>query len=132
LNLAPLTSAAPVIQTHAYAAFAAIGLGAAQFAARKGTVSHRVFGVSWAALMLLVAGSSFFIHTIRTFGPFSPIHLLSLFTLVNVPLAVLAARRGRVAAHQQAMLWTYALALVVTGLFTLWPGRIMYKVVFGP
>ena len=132
MNLTPLLAASPVIQTHAYAAFAAVGLGAAQLAAPKGTAVHRGFGVAWAGLMLLVAGSSLFIHTIRTFGPFSPIHLLSLFTLVNVPLAVLAARRGRVKAHRQAMLWTYALALVVTGLFTLWPGRIMYKVVFGP
>jgi uncharacterized membrane protein len=29
------------------------------------------------------------------------------------------------------MIWLYALALVATGLFTLWPGRIMHAVVFG-
>ena len=29
------------------------------------------------------------------------------------------------------MAWVYALALVVTGLFTLWPGRIMHQVLFG-
>jgi uncharacterized membrane protein len=131
MNFAALTSASPVIQAHAYAAFAAIGLGAVQLSAPKGTFSHRTIGFCWAALMLAVAGTSFFIHTIRTVGPFSAIHLLSLFTLFIVPFAVFAAARGQVETHRRTMLWTYALALIVTGLFTLWPGRIMHKVVFG-
>jgi uncharacterized membrane protein len=131
MDIAALTSASPVIQAHAYAAFAAIGLGTVQFALPKGTPPHRAFGYGWAALMLLVAGSSMFIHTIRLIGPFSPIHLLSLLTLTVVPLAVHAARRGRTAAHAHAMRNLYVLALLVTGLFTLWPGRIMYRVVFG-
>jgi uncharacterized membrane protein len=29
------------------------------------------------------------------------------------------------------MVWIYALALILTGLFTLWPGRIMNQVLFG-
>jgi uncharacterized membrane protein len=131
LNISALTSASPIIQAHAYAAFAAIGLGAAQLIAPKGTLPHRAMGFGWAAIVLAVVGTSFFIHTIRTFGPFSPIHLLSLFTLFIVPLAVWAARRHQVATHRRAMLWTYTLALVVTGFFTLYPGRIMHKVVFG-
>ena len=32
--------------------------------------------------------SSFWIHQIRLVGPFSPIHLLSIFALVMLPLAV--------------------------------------------
>jgi uncharacterized membrane protein len=81
--------------------------------------------------MMLVAGSSLFIHTIRTWGPWSPIHLLSLFTLAVVPLAVWRARQHDVRSHRQAMIWIFTVALVVTGLFTLAPGRIMSKVVFG-
>jgi uncharacterized membrane protein len=130
MNAAALTAASPLIQAHAYAAFAAIGLGAVQIALPKGTLPHRALGFGWAALMIVVAGSSMFIHTIRTFGPFSPIHLLSLFTLFVVPAAVYAAHGGRVATHAQAMRSIYVLALLVTGAFTLWPGRIMYKVVF--
>ena len=49
-----------------------------------------------------------------------------------VPIAVLSARRGQIEGHRSAMIWMYALALMVTGLFTLWPGRIMHAVVFGP
>ena len=131
MHLSALTTASPVIQAHAYAAFAAIGLGAAQLAAPKGTAPHRLVGWIWAALMLAVVLTSFFIHTIRTIGPFSPIHFLSLFTLITVPLAVFAARRGRAAQHRTAMILIYALALIVTGFFTLWPGRIMHEVVFG-
>jgi uncharacterized membrane protein len=131
VTLAPLLNAPAVIQFHAFFAFAAIGVGAAQFLAPKGTFSHRTIGWTWATLMLAVAGTSLFIHTIRTWGPWSPIHLLSLFTLVVVPLAVMRARRHDVRSHRQAMIWIYALALVVTGFFTLAPGRIMNKVVFG-
>lgn len=131
MTLAPLVNASPVIQAHAALAFAAIGLGAVQFLAPKGTLPHRTIGLAWASLMMLVAGSSLFIHTIRTWGPFSPIHLLSVFTLAVVPLAVLSARRHDVRRHRRAMIWIFTLALVVTGLFTLAPGRIMNKVVFG-
>jgi uncharacterized membrane protein len=130
VTLAPLIAAPPIIRWHAAFAFAAIGLGAAQLLAPNGTLPHRTIGWAWALLMILVAGSSLFIHTIRTWGPWSPIHLLSLFTLAVVPLAVPQARRHNVAAHRSAMIWIFTLALVVTGLFTLAPGRIMNKVMF--
>jgi uncharacterized membrane protein len=81
--------------------------------------------------MLTIVVSSFFIHTIRMWGPFSPIHLLSLFTLAVLPFAVLAARRRDVRRHRQAMIGLFVGALVIAGLFTLWPGRIMSAVVFG-
>lgn len=131
MTLAPLLNASPVIRAHAAFAFAAIGLGVVQFLAPKGTLPHRSIGWAWATLMMLVAGSSLFIHTIRTWGPWSPIHLLSLFTLGIVPFAVVLARRHHINRHRQAMTWIFILALVVTGLFTLAPGRIMNKVLFG-
>ena len=131
MTLAPLLDAAPIIRLHASFAFAAIGLGAVQLLAPKGTLPHRTMGWAWAIVMILVAGTSLFIHTIRMWGPWSPIHLLSLFTLGVVPLAVLQARQHNVRAHRLAMLSIFTLALIVTGLFTLAPGRIMNKVVFG-
>jgi uncharacterized membrane protein len=132
MTFEPLLRAPPVIQAHAYFAFAAIAVGAAQLSLPKGDGRHRAFGWVWAALMIAVALSSLFIHTIRAFGPWSPIHLLSLFTLAIVPYAVAQARRNRLAAHAVAMTWIFSAALVVTGLFTLWPGRIMNQVLFGP
>ena len=93
MTLTPLLDAPPIIRFHAAFAFAAISLGAVQLLASKGTLPHRTIGWTWALLMMLVAGTSLFIHTIRTWGPWSPIHLLSLFTLGVVPLAVLRARQ---------------------------------------
>jgi uncharacterized membrane protein len=81
--------------------------------------------------MVVVAASSFFIHDLRVWGPWSPIHLLSVFTLAMLPLAVMHARRHRVARHRSAMVAIFTGALVIAGLFTLAPGRIMHAVVFG-
>jgi uncharacterized membrane protein len=131
MTLAPLLNASPVIQAHAFFALAALALGAAQLAAPKGTLPHRSIGWIWVILMMLVAGTSLFIHTIRLWGPWSPIHLLSLFTLAIVPLGLMRARRHDVGRHRAIMMWTYSLALVAAGLFTLAPGRIMHAVVFG-
>jgi uncharacterized membrane protein len=131
MSLAPLLSASPVIQLHAFAAMVAFALGAVQLAAPKGTIPHRTLGWIWVALMLTVAVSSFWIHDIRMFGPFSAIHLLSILTLVMLPLAVLAARRHRVGAHRKTMTSIFIGALVIAGFFTFMPGRIMYRVAFG-
>ena len=131
MNLAPLLQASPAIQIHAFTAMAAFALGAAQLAAPKGTLPHRTIGWIWVALMACVAISSFWIHQLRLVGPFSPIHLLSIFTLVMLPLAVWRAHTHRIAAHRKAMTGVFAGALVVAGLFTLLPGRIMHSVVFG-
>ena len=81
--------------------------------------------------MAAVAASSFWIHEIRLFGPLSPIHLLSIFTLIMLVLAVLHARRHNVSGHRKAMMSIFFGALVIAGLFTFLPGRIMHAVVFG-
>ena len=132
MSLAPLLAAPAVIQLHAFAALAAFALGVVQLSAPKGTIPHRVFGWLWAGLLLAVVVSSFFIHTIRMWGPWSPIHLLSLFTLIMLPLAVWHARRHHVERHRRAMIGLFAGALVIAGVFTFLPGRIMHEVLFGP
>ena len=131
MSLAPLLDAAPAIPLHAFAAMAAFALGPVQFAAPKGSLPHRTIGWVWVGLMASVALSSFWIHQIRLVGPWSPIHLLSIYVLIVLPLAVWAAHRHRVAAHRRAMIMMFSGALVIAGLLTLLPGRIMHKVVFG-
>ncbi|MET4514616.1 DUF2306 domain-containing protein [Bradyrhizobium sp. I1.7.5] len=131
MSVAPLLEAAPAIPLHAFAAMAAFVLGLVQFAAPKGTLPHRTIGWIWVGLMAVVAASSFWIHQIRLVGPFSPIHLLSIFTLVMLPLAVWRAHTHRVADHRRIMIMTFVGALVIAGLFTLVPGRIMHLVIFG-
>src|ERR1700756_1234631 len=104
VSLAPLLDAAPQIPLHAFAAMAAFMLGLIQFVAPKGTLPHRTIGWIWVALMAVVAISSFWIHQIRLVGPFSPIHLLSIFTLVMLPLGVWWAHRHQVNAHRWTMI----------------------------
>jgi uncharacterized membrane protein len=131
MNLAPLLAAPAIIQIHAFAALGAFALGALQLAAPKGTIPHRTIGWIWAGLMLAVVLSSFFIHTIRLWGPFSPIHLLSIFTLAMLPLAVWRARQHDVRKHRRAMMSLFVGALLIAGIFTFMPGRIMHAVLFG-
>jgi uncharacterized membrane protein len=81
--------------------------------------------------MLVVSISALFIHTIRLWGPWSPIHLLAIFTLVMLPIAVWRAHRHDVEHHRRAMISLFTGALVIAGIFTFLPGRIMHAVVFG-
>jgi uncharacterized membrane protein len=131
MSLQPLLNAAPAIQVHAFAAMAAFALGVLQLAAPKGTLPHRAVGWTWVGLMLVVCLTSFWIQDLRVWGPWSPIHLLSIFTLVTLPMAVLHARRHRVIKHRNAMLMIFSGALVIAGFFTFVPGRIMHTVAFG-
>jgi uncharacterized membrane protein len=132
VSLAPLLQASPAIQIHAAAALAAFALGLVQFALPKGTTRHRATGWLWVTLMVIVSVTAFFIHELRIWGPWSPIHLLAIFTLIMLPLAVLHARAHRVANHKRAMVSIFVGALVIAGLFTFMPGRIMHAIFFGP
>jgi len=132
MSLDPLLQAEPVIRMHAFAAIAAFLLGAVQLAAPKGTLPHRVVGWTWAGLMLAIGVSALFIHEIRLWGPWSPIHLIAIYTLVMLPLGVWRAHRHQVAAHRRTMLGLFLGGLVIAGIFTFLPGRIMHHVVFGP
>ena len=131
MDIAPLTNAAFAIQLHAYAALVAFALGAVQLARVKGSAQHRALGYTWVALMLVVAISSFWIQDMRVWGPWSPIHLLAILVLLMLPLAVYFARIHRVRGHKLTMLGIFAGALVIAGIFTFVPGRIMHRVLFG-
>src|SRR5271154_792982 len=132
MTLAPLLHASPAIQIHAFAAMTAFALGVIQLAAHKGTLPHRTLGWIWVALMLIVSITAFFIHNIRLWGPWSPIHLLAIFTLIVLPIGILAAHRHAVERHRRTMIGLFAGALVIAGIFTFAPGRIMHAVAFGP
>jgi uncharacterized membrane protein len=48
-----------------------------------------------------------------------------------LPIAVWRAHRHEVARHRRAMLALFAGALLIAGLFTFLPGRIMHAVLLG-
>ena len=131
MNIQPLLEASWAIQIHAYAALAAFFLGAYILFRKKGDRLHRTGGRIWIALMLTVALTSFFIHTIRVWGPWSPIHLVSVGTLMSLAYGLWLIRRRIVVGHASVMKATYTGALIVAGTLTFLPGRIMNDVFFG-
>jgi uncharacterized membrane protein len=131
MTLEPLLNQPSPIPAHAIAAMLAIVVGAIQFALPKGTSFHKYLGYTWVSLMAIISISSFWIHEIRLIGAFSPIHLLSIFTLISIVAGVQTARLGNIKRHQLIMKSLYFWALIVTGAFTFLPNRVMFSVITG-
>jgi uncharacterized membrane protein len=105
---------------HLSSALAALVLGPLMLLRAKGTYSHRLLGRAWVALMSVAALSSFWLTGLRE--GLSLIHLLSIWTLVAMALAIYFIRKGKVKQHKRFMLGTY-LGLVGAGIGALMPGR---------
>ena len=129
--LDPLFQEAMPNPSHALVVMGAVVFGGVQLASAKGTARHCALGRAWVGLMTYVVISSFSISELRLWGAFSPIHLLSIWTLFSLVMAVYHARHGNIRQHKIWMVLLYILALLVTGVFTLWPGRVMHGVLFG-
>ncbi len=121
------------IAVHLATVIPALLLGPVILLNRKGDRRHRWLGRIWVGLMMATAIASAFIRApgagIAGTG-FSFIHLFTVWTLIGVPLAVLAIRRGDVRGHRSAMIGLY-FGLVVAGAFTFVPGRLLGTWVFG-
>jgi len=126
-----LFAEAPPIPLHALAALLAVILGGIQLAMKKGTRLHKALGWIWTVIMAVVAITSFFIHEIKLWGQYSPIHLLSLWTLISLGLAIYFAKIGKIKRHKQVMVALYGFGLILTGFFTMMPGRVMHQIIFG-
>ena len=119
------------IPLHAIMAMIAIILGGIQLYMKKGGTIHKLLGRIWVGLMLIVATTSFFIHEIKLWGAYSPIHLLSLWTIFILGVGIYYVRVGNIKRHKQTMITLYFFALIVAGFFTLYPGRIMHQILIG-
>ena len=119
------------IPVHAIMAMIAIILGGIQLSMKKGGVIHKLLGRIWVGIMMFVSISSFFIHEIKLWGAYSPIHLLSLLTIFTLGVGIYYVRVGNVKRHKQTMITLYFFALIVAGFFTLYPGRIMHQILIG-
>jgi uncharacterized membrane protein len=120
-----------VLFLHVAAAALGVMLGPVALFRRSRDLWHRVAGMVWVAAMVVVAGSSLFIHEARMFGPFSVIHLLSVATLVGLGQGMWALYRGDRRKHGRIMRGLYLQALIVAGVFTFLPGRRMNALIFG-
>lgn len=131
LDLEPLLQASIAIRIHVATALIAAVTGLLVLIARKGTRLHRCTGRGFVLAMMITAASSLFIHEIRLMGPFSPIHLLSVFVLVSLVQAIRAIRRGDLRAHRRGMINIYIGGIVIAGSFTFLPDRMMAKITYG-
>lgn len=129
LTFAPLLQAELPVQVHVTGALSALFIGLILMAAPKGFGFHRTLGWAWVIAMTVTAGSSFFITGIFE-NAYSPIHALSAWTLLGLPFGIAAARRRKIAQHRQQMTGMFIGAMVIAGLFTFLPGRLMWDLFF--
>lgn len=131
LGLAPTPPAAREVAVivHLATVLPSLPLGLYLFLARKGGARHRLLGRIWMALMAVTAIAALFIRHLND-GQFSFIHIASVVTLAGIPLAINAARRGRIAAHRRHLVSMFIGAMLVSGLLSFLPGRIMWNWLF--
>ena len=120
----------PIVWGHMATILTALALTPLMLLRRRGDRLHRRLGWVWAAAMALTALMSFGIRDIND-GQFSPIHILSAFTLIMVPFLVIAARRHQHARHRGMVRGMVAGALLVAGFFTFPLNRLIGHWLFG-
>ncbi|MEX8498934.1 DUF2306 domain-containing protein [Leptothrix ochracea] len=113
------------ILLHLILAVGALLLGPFALRARKGSALHRRSGYVWIGLMLGAALSSIFIrdHHLPNIAGYTPIHLLTVLTLVGVSSGLWHIRQRRITEHRKTMWMIYLSGCIGAGAFTLLPGR---------
>ena len=105
-----------VVWPHLVTIMVALALTPVMLLRRKGDTRHRVLGYVWVAAMFGTAALSFRIRSDH--GGFSFIHILSLWTLIQVPLIVWRARAHNILGHRRAVRGMVVGALLIAGFFT--------------
>lgn len=129
VDFTPLLDIPLILQTHVAGAILTFVIGCILLAGVKGRTMHRTLGYFWVVTMAVTAISSFFLKTINP-GSFSFIHALSAWTVIVLPMGVAAARRKKIAAHRKHMTGMFIGGMLVAGLFTFLPGRLMWHLFF--
>ena len=111
------------IWVHFIAAVLAIMLGLINLVSEKGTPQHRMVGWFWLIIMSFVIVSSFWIREIND-GDFSWIHLLTIWTIISMGIAIISIKKGYVRTHAGFMAGTM-LGAVIAGIFAIMPGRLI-------
>lgn len=129
IDVSPLIEAAFVIKLHVLGAVIAFVTGIVLLRGVKGSGLHRRLGYTWVAAMALTAISSFFITGLNGHN-FSFIHGISAWTVITLPMAVAAARRRNIRKHAKGMTSAFVGGLLIAGLFTFLPGRMLWTIFF--
>lgn len=107
----------------------ALALTPAILLRRRGDRTHRRLGWAWAGSMVATALITLFIQDLR--GGFSFIHLFSVMVLIGVPGLVITARQHQHERHRSIMRGLCIGGLVIAGLATFPPPRLLGTWLFG-
>lgn len=130
MNLAIFPDLPVAVQIHIISALGALILGTAMFVRRKGTRSHKMIGKGFLALMLITAASAIFIRYLND-GSFSWIHIFIPVTFFAAFETVYYIRKGNIKRHKRAVTGLFFGALLIPGVLSFLPGRIMSVMLFG-
>lgn len=96
---------------------------------RRGDRPHRIIGTIWVSAMILTALISLTIREAND-GGFSVIHILSAWTLLQVPFIWWSARAHRVDQHRSSVRGMVFGALLIAGFFTFPFNRMLGQFLF--
>ena len=132
MDFAPFLELPLVIKIHAICATLAIFLGPFAILRKRRDRLHKTAGYFWVLTMLAVAISAIFIPSFgfAIIGPFGPIHLFVVLTLVSLWKGMGAVFRGDITAHREWMSGLYWQGLLVAGLVNFLPGRMTNRSLF--
>jgi uncharacterized membrane protein len=119
-----------VIWLHLATIFVALALTPVMLLRPRGDRLHRRLGWMWTSAMLLTAIDSLFIHVTNP-GGFSIIHILSAWTIIQVPIIVWSARQHNVKRHRSSVRGMVLGALLIAGFFTFPFNRLLGQWLFG-
>jgi len=129
-NWALLAEASLAMKIHLATVLAALLLATVQMVGPKGRTLHRVMGWTLAVLLVTTSVASLFIRN-QGGGLINPFQVFSIWTLIAVPWGIWAARRHNVRRHASMMAGLYFGGMVLAGLLTFIPGRLMWRLFFG-
>lgn len=117
-----------IIQVHATSATGALVAGLLLLTVKRGRLLHRTFGITCAALVSITAVTAAFIMGA---GHWSWIHAFIPLTVMGIIGVTRGVLNRNWISHRNAGRGLIFGALLIPGLFTLMPGRLMHAVVFG-
>jgi len=118
------------IQIHAISALFALIVGPVALYRKRRDIWHKTIGYAWITSMVSTSVSSFWISSFGIIGPFSPIHLLSIWTLYVVFRAINFARIGKAVAHAAMLRGLYWGGLWVAFALNFLSNRMSNRIVF--
>ncbi len=122
-----------LVYAHLATILPAFAIGTVLLLRTNGTPAHRQLGKIYLLLMMVTGTVTLFMPAEvgpKWLGHFGFIHFFSLLTLVSVPVAYFAARRGDIKTHRANMIGLYVGGILIAGTFTLMPGRLLNQWLF--